>query len=102
LTFNLFLFQIVFQYCYQSSFLEHTTIWGVNARDDILYRPGYEGGWTNIAGKLKQITVGPLGTFGVNEQDEIFYRTGTGEDNASQGSNGFITTAAKKIYFRRI
>ena len=67
----------------------------MNKLDDIFYRQGYEDQWHDIEGKLKQISVGPLGTFGVNQAAQIYYRTGTNEDNSGSGSARFLATAVK-------
>lgn len=65
---------------------------GVNSADDIFVRQGITKetpggtGWKHIDGKLKQISVGKSGVWGVNAQNQIFYRTGTYDDNGSEGS----------------
>ena len=58
----------------------------MNSADAIFYREGYAGNWIHVTGALKQVTVGKLGVFGVNPNDQIFYRTGTMEDPKSAGS----------------
>ena len=39
-------------------------IWGVNANDDVFYKPKLEHqGWFAVPGKLKQVDVGEIGEF---------------------------------------
>ena len=42
---------------------------------------------TSVAGSLKGVSVGPAGVWGVNGQNEIFYRTDTYGDASSGGSS---------------
>ena len=50
-------------------------IWGVNKENDIFRWNGED--WTQVPGKLRQISVGPDGSvWGVNGIDEIFRWTG--------------------------
>uniref|UniRef100_A0A8C8VFA4 Fish-egg lectin n=1 Tax=Pelusios castaneus TaxID=367368 RepID=A0A8C8VFA4_9SAUR len=42
--------------------------------------------WVNIAGKLKYYSCGPLGCWGVNSADDIYFRTEVTPDH-SEGSN---------------
>ena len=57
--------------------LPSSRVWGVNSHDDIFTRVGADALWQHIAGKLKNISVGPDGrVWGVNSHDEIFTRLG--------------------------
>ena len=47
---------------------------------------GIEGDWTNVAGSLNQIDVGPLGVFGVNSKNAIVYRLGTRNNPSTPGT----------------
>jgi len=60
-------------------------VWAVNNRDNIFYRHGKKGKWSKVPGGLKQVSIGPVGTFGVNKYDAIFYRTGTHEGKNPAG-----------------
>jgi len=63
-------------------------VWAVNSKDEVYYRHGERGGWTLVPGRsLKQISIGPVGTFGVDKNDDIFYRVGTNETKDSAGSD---------------
>jgi len=66
-------------------------VWAVNSGHQIFYRRGRKGDWTRVRGAfdaegLKQISHGPVGTFGVNKYDDIYFRVGTHEDNNSAGT----------------
>lgn len=51
-----------------------SSVWGVNKNDDIFFWNG-SGGWTKVAGKLKDVSIGSDGTiWGVNKNDDIFKR----------------------------
>ena len=49
-------------------------IWGVNKHNQIFFqrseKAAYEKTWTKVEGGLKQISTGPVGTFGVNRHNE--------------------------------
>jgi len=66
-------------------------VWAVNSGHQIFYRRGRKGDWHRVRGAfdaegLKQISTGPVGTFGVNKYDDIYFRVGTHEDNNSVGT----------------
>jgi len=55
-------------------------VWGVNAKNVIWSMSGSDLKWTKINGNLKQIEVGNMGVFGINKNDDIFYRVGSMEN----------------------
>ncbi|XP_019615747.1 PREDICTED: uncharacterized protein LOC109463383 isoform X2 [Branchiostoma belcheri] len=55
-------------------------------------------GWQRVSGGLKFVSVGRSGVWGVNRNDQIYYRTGTYRDEASAGSGWVrIDGALKQI-----
>ncbi|XP_078679919.1 uncharacterized protein LOC144915421 isoform X2 [Branchiostoma floridae x Branchiostoma belcheri] len=55
-------------------------------------------GWQYVSGRLKFVSVGRSGVWGVNSNDQIYYRTGTFRDEASAGSGWVrIDGALKQI-----
>ena len=42
--------------------------------------------WQVIPGALKQVEIGPSGVYGVNSDNEIFYRVGTYEKPMTTGT----------------
>lgn len=65
-------------------FLDGDSLWAVNGADQIFYKshPAVSS-WERIDGLLKQIHSSELGVFGVNMNDDIFYRIGTNDNNSS-------------------
>jgi hypothetical protein len=57
-------------------------IWGINSKDEILYRTGISPknnqgeNWHKTEGSLKHISSGEYGVWGVNLSDLIYYRAG--------------------------
>jgi uncharacterized protein (AIM24 family) len=51
-------------------------VWGVNSDHMIFLKDGTTGKWRPIPGLLKHVSVGNAGVWGVNEKDQIWYRTG--------------------------
>ena len=48
-------------------------VWGVNSDDYIWKRPGDgSGGWSEISGRLKDVSVGSQYIWGVNSNDDIY------------------------------
>merc|ERR1719197_953020 len=63
-------------------------VWAVTSKDEVYYRHGERDEWTLVPGRsLKQISIGPVGTFGVDKNDDIFYRVGTNETKDSAGTD---------------
>ena len=50
-------------------------VWGVNAAN-LIFRINEDKKWIRIAGSLKHVTTGEAGVWGVNKDDNIFFRTG--------------------------
>ena len=48
----------------------------VSSGIDIGYK-GNDGSWTDVQGRLDQIEVGEFGTFGVNSNNNLYYKRGT-------------------------
>jgi len=62
-------------------------VWGVNSGDAIFHwtMEGEHMEWVHIGGSLKQISAGKAGVWGVNRNDDLYYRMGTFGDNGSSG-----------------
>ena len=56
----------------------------MNSGDYIYRRTGNT--WQRVSGRLKVVSVGQSGVWGVNANDDIFFRTGTYGDPDSQGT----------------
>ena len=56
----------------------------MNSGDYIYRRTGNR--WQQVSGRLKVVSVGLSGVWGVNSNDDIFYRTATYGDPDSQGT----------------
>ena len=54
-------------------------------------------GWVKIDGKLKQISSGEFGIWGMNENDEIFYRKGINYYNLKGDSWEKVSGSLKHI-----
>ena len=52
---------------------------------------------TSVTGSLKGVSLGPAGVWGVNEQDQIFYRTDTYGDASSNGSSWELVSGALMV-----
>lgn len=61
-------------------------LWGVTNDGEIRYKANLLASWQIVPGLLKQVVVGKMGVFGVNEHDDIFYRVGTNENPAEMGT----------------
>ncbi|PVD26561.1 hypothetical protein C0Q70_14238 [Pomacea canaliculata] len=72
--------------------LKHVTvspygaIWGIYFRDGISPQNPAGTSWQMVDGKLTQISAGPSGVWGVNANDDIFYREGTYGGHVTMGS----------------
>ncbi|XP_046860948.1 fish-egg lectin-like [Xenia sp. Carnegie-2017] len=54
-------------------------------------------GWKHVSGKLKYISCGALGCWGVNVNDRIFYRSGVSAQNCAGTSWTHIGGSLKQI-----
>ena len=55
----------------------HGKVWGIAVNQQIYYRNGVEGIWTNVAGSLRQIEIGKKdNVWGVNSYNSLFKRDG--------------------------
>lgn len=62
-------------------------VWGVNAEGAIYHwTTGEHNEWVHISGGLKQISAGGAGVWGVNTNNQLYYRIGTVGDNGLSGS----------------
>ena len=61
-------------------------IWGVSSDHRIWFKSNSSAPWESIPGALKQIEIGAMGVFGVNGNDQIYYRVGTHNNPNSSGS----------------
>ncbi|XP_078659643.1 uncharacterized protein LOC144904556 isoform X2 [Branchiostoma floridae x Branchiostoma belcheri] len=67
-------------------------VWGVNAANFVYRRAGITTeqpagtNWEQQQGLMKYVSVGAAGVWGVNSNNDIFYRTGTFGNEASSGS----------------
>ena len=61
-------------------------LWGVARNETIWFKSDSDAPWENIPGGLKQIEIGAMGVFGVNRNDQIYYRVGTHNNPNSSGS----------------
>ncbi|XP_066270827.1 uncharacterized protein [Branchiostoma lanceolatum] len=74
--------------------------WGVNSGDYIYQRINLtatgplEPIWKSTDGLLKFVSVGSKGVWGINRNDDIYYRSGTLENGESSGS-GWVNIAGK-------
>lgn len=57
--------------------------WGVNSNDHIWLNTGPRGSWIKTDGRLKHVSVGGAGVWGVNRDDFIYYREGVSSHNPS-------------------
>ena len=58
---------------------EQSALWlvyGTSSGHDVGYK-GNEGSWTDVQGRLDQVDVGEIGTFGVNSLNNLYYKSGT-------------------------
>ncbi|CAH1254013.1 CHRNB3 [Branchiostoma lanceolatum] len=75
-----------------SSTANQLCVWGVDSNNNVLRRTGITTeeaagtDWEEIDGSLKFVSVGSAGVWGVNAEDDIWYRTGTIGNEASAGS----------------
>ena len=67
--------------------VSHGAMWGLNEEDFVYFRPNKSVAWQRVPGNLKQVEIGPLGVFGVNKLNDIFYRVGTHTNPSSPGSS---------------
>eukprot|EP00096_Caligus_rogercresseyi_P009950 TRINITY_DN3493_c0_g1_i2.p1 TRINITY_DN3493_c0_g1~~TRINITY_DN3493_c0_g1_i2.p1 ORF type:complete len:659 (-),score=140.46 TRINITY_DN3493_c0_g1_i2:136-2112(-) len=67
-------------------------VWAVDDKDKIWYRKGacneniLGSGWKTIPGSLKQISVGYCGVWGLNSNQEVWYRINTATDPDNEGT----------------
>merc|ERR1719215_2234640 len=58
-------------------------VWAVNKGDKIWYRKGSKldspmgSTWKAVAGSLKHVSIGPLGVWGIDAKNEVYFREGT-------------------------
>ena len=55
---------------------QNCVVIGVNSLNHIHYRYGLNDTWKHLPGILKNVTVSPLGVFGCNPSDQIYYLNG--------------------------
>lgn len=55
-------------------------------------------GWQSVEGSLTQISVGPSGVWGVNSNDDIWFRGGTYGGEANKVGTGWTNIPGKLIH----
>jgi hypothetical protein len=73
-------------------------VWGTNSGHLIWLRIGTA--WIQIGGRLKHVTAGNAGVWGVNSGDQIFYRERVTPSNLKGTS--WTKVAGKKVFVRDI
>jgi len=67
-------------------------VWGIDEKMRIWYRKGANSKsilgttWKSISGKLKQVSVGHCGVWGINSEQSVYYRLNTYGDPESEGT----------------
>lgn len=74
----------------------YNILWGVNSNHQIFIRNG--NGWTWVSGRLKHVSVGNAGVWGVNKHDNIYYREGV-TLSSSFGTSWTQVSGTVQTYF---